>query len=83
MLVALGYLAASGKVGYDLAEASFFRGELPFGTAVEAMHPRLTSATDLVDSGAIVLGPRGARVRSGDVERKVTFGQAIDRCTCP
>ena len=37
---ALGYLAASGRVGYDLAEQSFFRRELPFGPALEAMHPR-------------------------------------------
>ena len=41
---ALGCLAASGRVGYDLAEQSFFRRELPFGPAMQAMHPRLASA---------------------------------------
>jgi SWIM zinc finger len=83
MMAALGYLAASGQVGYDLAEAAFFRRELPFGRAVEAMHPRLASARDLVDSGAVALGPAGALVRSGDIEQKVTFAQAADLCTCP
>jgi len=82
VLAGLGYLAASGRVGYDLAEESFFHRELPFGTALEAMHPRLASARALTDSGAVTLAGGGAIVLSGDIEHRVTFG-AADQCTCP
>ena len=82
-VAALGYLAASGRVGYDLAEEAFFRRELPFGQALEAMHPRLAHARELVGSGAVVLREGGAVVRSGDTEHRVTFGQTADQCTCP
>jgi len=60
VVAALGYLAASGRVGYDLGEESFFRRELPFGGALEVMHPRLASARDLIAAGAVVWRP-GAR----------------------
>lgn len=83
VLTALGYLAASGRVGYDLAEQSFFHRELPFGAALEAMHPRLADARELVASGAVTPRAGGALVRTGDVEHRVTFGPAADRCTCP
>ncbi len=82
VLAALGYLTASGRVGYDLAEQSFFHRELPFGPALEAMHPRLVNARELIASGAVVPFDGGATVRSADVEHRVTFG-AADRCTCP
>ena len=62
VLAALGYLAASGRVGYDLAEQSFFRRELPFGAALETMHPRLASARDLVAAGAVIAFAGGAIV---------------------
>jgi hypothetical protein len=81
-LAALGYLAASGNVGYDLAEEAFFRRELPFGNALEAMHPRLASARELIASGAVMLTDGGATVRSSDIDHRVTFGPP-DRCTCP
>lgn len=84
---ALGYLAASGRVGYDLAEESYFRRELPFGAALDAMHPRLASARELVASGAVIAFPDGAIVRSGDVEHRVLLSSAPagtdDQCTCP
>ena len=80
---ALGCLAASGRVGYDLAEQSFFRRELPFGPAMQAMHPRLSSARQLAASGAVTVCPGGAVVRAGDSEHRVTFGDMGDRCTCP
>jgi hypothetical protein len=79
---ALGYLAAGGQVGYDLAEQSFFRRELPFGPAMQAMHPRLESAQALAASGAVTVGDGGAMVRSGDTGHRVTFGDSGDRCTC-
>ena len=76
-------LAARGRVGYDLAEESFFHRELPFGPALEAMHPRLASARALVASGSVVTGGRGATVRSGDAGHRVTFASPHDICTCP
>jgi len=79
---ALGFLAAAGRVGYDLAEESFFHRELPFGPAVDAMHPRLASARELITAGAVTLTGAGATVRSGDTEHRVTFGSAADQCTC-
>lgn len=80
---ALSYLAASGRVGYDLADESFFHRELPFGRALDAMHPRLTNAKALIEAGAVRLTDGGALVLSGDAEHRVTFGQEGDRCTCP
>ena len=58
--LALSYLAATGRVGYDLAEESFFHRELPFGPALEAMHPRLAGARALISSGSVVAGQSGA-----------------------
>ena len=81
--LALSYLAATGRVGYDLAEESFFHRELPFGPALEAMHPRLAGARALISSGSVVAGQRGALVRSGDTEHRVTFASPYDLCTCP
>jgi hypothetical protein len=75
---ALGYLAASGRVGYDLAEESFFHRELPFGAALDAMNPRLASARQLITDGAVTLAPGGAAVAG----HRVTLGPP-DRCTCP
>jgi hypothetical protein len=81
---ALSYLAASGRVGYDLAEEAFFHRELPFGAAaLERMHPRLGDARALADAGAVTLCPGGAVVRSGDSVHRVTFADPHDRCTCP
>ncbi len=83
VIAALTYLAARGRVGYDLAEESFFHRELPFGPAPEAMHPRLADARALVASGSVVSGQRGALVRSGGTEHRVTFASPHDICTCP
>jgi SWIM zinc finger len=83
VLAALGYLAASGRVGYDLAEESFFHRELPFGDALEAMHPRLVSARELIAAGAVTPVEGGAIIRTADTEHRVTFGAPADRCTCP
>lgn len=81
---ALGYLAASGRVGYDLAEEAFFHRELPFGAAaLESMHPRLGDARSLAAAGAVTLTAGGAVVRSGDSLHRVTFAEPHDRCTCP
>jgi hypothetical protein len=83
VVAALGYLAASGRVGYDLAEEAFFHRELPFGSALEAMHPRLVSARQLIAAGAVTVTGTGAIVHSGESEHRVTFATPADRCTCP
>jgi hypothetical protein len=83
VVAALGYLAASGQVGYDLAEEAFFHRELPFGPALEAMHPRLVSARELIASGAVTVTDTGAIVQSGETDHRVTFATPADRCTCP
>lgn len=80
---ALSYLAATGRVGYDLAEEAFFHRELPFGAALEAMHPRLADARALVLSGAVTVADREALVRSGEIGHRVRFTDPHDTCTCP
>jgi len=82
---ALGCLAATGRVGYDLAEEAFFHRELPFGAALETMHPRLANSRELLSAGSVTLAAdgTGAVVRSGGVEHRVTFTQPHDTCTCP
>jgi hypothetical protein len=80
---ALSHLAATGRVGYDLAEEAFFHRELPFGAAQATMHPRLAGARALISSGAVTVTGRGALVHSGDVEHRVTFADPYDTCTCP
>jgi SWIM zinc finger len=82
-LLALTRLAASGRVGYDLAERSFFHRELPFGAAVEKRHPRLADARALIASGAVTLHEGGAWVSGGDTGHRVTFATPHDVCTCP
>jgi len=80
---ALGYLAAAGRVGYDVAEQAFFHRELPFGgAALDSMHPRLADAKALIDAGSVTQEPGGAAVSSGGAEHRVTFGEPYDRCTC-
>jgi hypothetical protein len=75
---ALARLAASGRVGYDLADGAFFHRELPLGTNVERAHPRLAEARQLIEAGLVTLTEEGAA--SG--EHRVTFGPQ-DMCTCP
>jgi hypothetical protein len=82
-VLALTRLAASGRVGYDLAEQSFFHRELPFGPALEKLHPRLADARALIASGAVTLHDGGASVRGGDAEHRVMFATPHDVCTCP
>jgi SWIM zinc finger len=82
---ALGCLAAAGRVGYDLAEEAFFHRELPFGAALETMHPRLAGGRELISAGSVILAADGAGavVRSGGGEHRVTFTRPRDTCTCP
>lgn len=82
-VLALTRLAASGRVGYDLAEQSFFRRELPFGPALSKVHPRLAGAHAVIESRAVTPHDGGASVRGGDAEHRVTFATPHDVCTCP
>lgn len=80
----LMFLAAHGRVGYDLAQQAYFHRELPLaGEAPLKLNPRLMEARQLADDGSVHLDDGGARVRSGDLEYRVTFAPEHDRCTCP
>jgi hypothetical protein len=84
--VALHALGAAGRVGFDLTQGAFFHRELPFErSTLEAMHPRLTGARQLIEGHAVALDAGGgtARVTSGDVEYLVRFDASAARCTCP
>lgn len=89
--VCLSRLAASGGVGYDLSEQSFFHRQLPF-TAAEKDHPRLRDARTLIAQGKVTLTPAGAMVggQADSVDKdvpatghRVTFASPRDVCTCP
>jgi SWIM zinc finger len=82
---ALGILASSGQVGYDLTTGTFFHRPLPVrADLLDRLHPRLAGATRLVEAGAArELGDGVTRVVSGDVfydVRLVPDGE--DRCSC-
>src|SRR5207247_3065849 len=81
---ALMFLAAQGRVGYDLARGDYFHRELPLrAEALSKMNPRLAEARELIDAGKVRLEAGGARRRSGDVERRVAFATDHARCTSP
>jgi hypothetical protein len=77
---ALAQCAASGLVGYDLADQVYFHRELPFDLGlVTKLQPRLVSARKLIADGAVRVQNGAAWVRSGEVEYRTEMG----RCTCP
>lgn len=84
---ALGLLASSGQVGYDLAAGAYFHRPLPVrADALQALHPRLADAKALLAENAVTWpAPNVARVRSGDVDYDVRLAEnpADDQCTCP
>jgi hypothetical protein len=81
----LGWLSASGRLGYDLAAAQWFHRELPIDTdLVLRSSPRLRSARGLVDGGG--LRPTGTgrwavRSTEGD-EYDVRREDERWACTC-
>ncbi|RFU41805.1 SWIM zinc finger family protein, partial [Actinomadura logoneensis] len=81
---ALTRLGTSGRVGYDLAEASHFHRELPYDPKrVAAMNPRLRAARALVEEGAVrFTSPAVAQVTTGET-RIVRFDGDRATCTCP
>lgn len=76
----LAWLAASGRVGFDLAEQTRFHRDLPVDAEqVLRRNPRLGGARRLVDRGAVARDGSGWRVR-GD---HATYLVADGTCSCP
>lgn len=81
---ALGWLAAAGRVGHDVAEGAYFHRELPYDAdRLVAQHPRLRDAAGLVADGAVRLDGDRALVHSGGSDHVVSRTVEGDRCTCP
>lgn len=80
----LAACAATGLVGYDVADGGYFHRELPFDLSLIAKHQaRLAGAQALQEEGAVSFdGPESAWVQSGDTRYRVWLGDA-PRCTCP
>jgi hypothetical protein len=75
------FLAATGKVGFNLAEGDWFHRELPWDSGlVERANPRLTAARELVASGALTSTPECWTVRSQD--RRHYVGRTPRASTC-
>lgn len=83
---ALSVLAVSGKLGYDVEDASYFHRELPHDKdRILKDNPRLIGAGKLLE--AVSEEESGVwMVRSGDLEYRVHYrsGENLDfaRCTC-
>jgi len=81
---ALAACAASGLVGFDLADRAFFHRELPFDLSLIDKHQsRLVNARKLTEDEAVELDAVDqAWVTSGGNRYRVWLGPA-PRCTCP
>lgn len=76
----LAWLAASGRVGFDLAQQTRFHRDLPVdGEKVVRRNPRLGGARRLVERGAVVTDGPGWLVRGDHDTYRVRQGH----CTCP
>jgi hypothetical protein len=85
---ALAQCAASGLVGYDLADRVYFHRELPFDlTLITRLQPRLADARKLVAEEAVHIEhgthPVTAWVCSRGLEYRVVLGDGAGRCACP
>jgi SWIM zinc finger len=81
---ALTVLGASGQIGYDLAQETYFRRQLPWSAGdAEAYNPRLGAARALVADGAVRLDGAQALVGRGD-RVNIVRADAAGRlsCTC-
>jgi hypothetical protein len=75
----LAWLAASGRVGYDLTERTYFHRDLPVDAAqVLRRSPRLTAAHRLVERGAVTR-EHGDWIVQGTHAR---YQVVDDRCGC-
>lgn len=79
----IGYLAVSGKVGFDLAESTWFHRELPLDDdRVERDNPRLVAARSLVAAGAVHHAGADWVVHVDDHDQWVRPGADGPTCTC-
>ncbi|ADD42257.1 SWIM zinc finger family protein [Stackebrandtia nassauensis] len=82
---ALTQLGTAGRVGYDVANASFFHRELPYDAdKVEQLNPRLRNARALARSGAVHITGDIANVTSRDKRYQVRLDAdgLPAGCTC-
>ncbi|RZS82713.1 SWIM zinc finger protein [Motilibacter rhizosphaerae] len=81
----LAWLAASGRLGYDLVEQAWFHRGLPVDAgAVLRRNPRLVSAQALLDGGAVQATGKGRwRVSSGGSDYEVLVAPSRLQCSCP
>ena len=81
----LAWLAASGRLGYDLAQESFFHRELPLDVdRVLQRNPRLGAARRLAAAGAVTPAAPGHWHVQGDHAQAydVVAGPQRPRCSC-
>lgn len=80
----MAHLAASGLIGFDLAQGAWFHRVLPFDLAsVEALNPRLRAARKLADNQAVMLREGGADIQSDNALHRVQLDGDTYSCTCP
>lgn len=80
---ALAYLAASGRVGFDLAEQAWFHRELPFAVdRVVKDNPRLVAARQLIADHALRYEGDVVVVDLGDHIQQVHRTSDGVRCSC-
>ncbi|MFJ9682139.1 SWIM zinc finger family protein [Streptomyces sp. NPDC101194] len=80
---ALTRLGTAGRVGYDLADATYFHRDLPYDAdRAERHNPRLVAARQLADSGAVVLDRDVATVASAERRYQVREKDGVLSCTC-
>lgn len=82
---ALIQLGTAGRVGYDVATASYFHRELPYDAdKVAELNPRLRNARALVSAGAVRIDGDTADVTSSDRHYQVRLdGDGVPAgCTC-
>ncbi len=85
---ALTLLGASGLVGFDVADGSYFHRELPFELhLLDDFHPRLAAARELLAANAVRLLKTSdvidSRVQSQAIEHRVWGERGDLACTCP
>ena len=80
----LAWLAASGRIGFDLAERSWFHRELPLDTeeALLRRNPRLRGARRLVEADAVSGDTPTWQVRGDQATYEVILADR-HHCTCP
>ena len=80
----LAWLAASGRLGYDLGTGWYFHRELPVdGDAVLRRNPRLVAAQRIVDTHGVTGAENGWWVKGNAQDRYLVTDDVSPRCSCP